>query len=85
MNARGGFASAWPLAPALGTPSRSACPTSWGAASATRTSAGTYRVDFPGLGSTAFGDAWFGNAQIVAEGTNTVRCQLDRWSAWRPR
>ena len=48
-----------------------------GTVTATRTSAGTYRVDFPGLGSTAFGDAWFGNAQIVAEGTNSVRCQLD--------
>lgn len=48
-----------------------------GTVTVSRLDEGTYRVDFPGLGSSSTADGAHGNTQIVAEGTSNVRCQFN--------
>jgi hypothetical protein len=50
---------------------------SGGTVFATRSSAGRYRVNFTLLATSSIEDSSLGNVQVVAEGTDNVRCQLD--------
>jgi hypothetical protein len=50
--------------------------------SAIRLGVGRYRVRFTALGTTSLEDSSHGNAQIAAEGTDNVRCQLSSVSGF---